>query len=509
MNQKWLIYCRVSSKQQVKEGSWLLSQESVCRRYASQTLWLEVEKVFNDDGESGAIFDRKSIRKLFDYIDENLFETYVVIFEDLNRFSRDVEVHSKLKREFKKRRVELKCPNFTFEDTPEWGFQENISVAVSQYEREKNRQRVISRQKERLLAWFYCFSVPIGYKYIKSEHWGKIVVKDDNWKIVKSALEKYAHNELESLRDVEKYLSKKNVKTSRTSLGRALTNEFYTGYYRCESMGISKTRGKHQAIISEVIYEAIQDKLNSKAQVLKHSLQANRERKDVSSDFPLRGLLYCESSQKLLSGGWSKGRSKKFPYYTYPRNSPMKGKSINRDEFHNEFETYLESIIPKESVFEAFRKAVKIVSDESENVHNELQESLKKELTQIERKISNYVTRIGDTQSEALIENYEKKLLECESEKKRILRDLEREPKNVWTGILEKSESIRNALQIWKKSRLKNKKTLLKNIFPEWIPVNEKKSVWTATFSLIYQTLSLWERDKNQMVGRPGFEPGT
>jgi DNA invertase Pin-like site-specific DNA recombinase len=42
-----------------------------------------------------------------------------VIFEDLNRFSRDVEVHSKLKREFKKRGVELKCPNFTFEDTPE------------------------------------------------------------------------------------------------------------------------------------------------------------------------------------------------------------------------------------------------------------------------------------------------------------------------------------------------------------------------------------------------------
>jgi len=500
MNPKWLIYCRVSSKRQVKEWSGLSSQESKCRRYAKETLWINVEKVFSDDGASGWIFERKSIKELFAYIDNNPKQNYIVIFEDLNRLSRDIQVHNLLRTEFRKRNIELQCPNFQFDETPEWDFKENMTVAMSQYERKKNTQRVISRQKERLLAWFYCFSVPMGYKYIKSEYWGKIVVKDDNWRTVKSALEKYAHNELESLRDVENFLIKKWIETSRSSIARAFSNEFYTGYYRCDSMSIPKTRGKHQALISETIFTAIQDKLNWKAQVLKYSLQANRERKDISTDFPLRGFLYCESSKKLLSGGWSKGRNNKFPYYTYPYSSPMKWKSINRDSFHAEFETYLESIIPKESVFEAFREAIKIVSDESESVYNELQDSLKKELAQIERKISNYVTRIGETQSEALIENYEKKLLECESEKKRIQRDLERELKNLWTGILEKSENIRNALQIWKKSRLKNKKILLKTIFSEWIPMNEKKQVWTPAFSLIYRTLSLWERDKNEMV---------
>jgi hypothetical protein len=44
-----------------------------------------------------------------------------------------------------------------------------------------------------------------------------------------------------------------------------------------------------------------------------------------------------------------------------------------------------------------------------------------------------------------------------------------------------------DSLTIWKKGNLENKKILLKNIFPEGIPINEKKQVRTASLSLIYQ----------------------
>jgi len=36
---------------------------------------------------------------------------------------------------------------------------------------------------------------------------------------------------------------------------------------------------------------------------------------------------------------------------------------------------------------------------------------------------------------------------------------------------------VRNALAIWKTSDLDNKKSLLKNIFPEGIPINKNKEV--------------------------------
>jgi len=508
MTPKWLIYCRVSSKNQVKEWNGLSSQESKCRRYATEQLWIPVEKVFNEDGTSGWIFERKSIRALLEHIDANTKQSYIVIFEDLNRLSRDIQVHNLLRTEFRKRWVELQCPNFKFEETPEWGFKENISVVVSQYEREKNLQRVIDRQTERLMSWFYCYPIPVWYKYIKDKNaWGKIIVKDTNWKAVKSALEKYANNQLESLKDAQKYLKTKWVTISHSSIATAFWNILYTWYYTCEKMGITKTKGKHLPLITENTYQIIQDKLHNKSQRLKNYVINNKDRIDISSDFPLRGFLYCEKSKHFLSAWWSQWKNKKFPYYTFPKTSPLKGKSLNRDIFHWAFEEFLEGIQLRKDTHEAFKEAINMLVADIENIDRERKASLEKELSQVERKISNYLTRIGQTESDSLASTYEQKIIESEKEKKRITRELEQELKNVWTPLIKKSELIESSLSLWKRSWIKNKKKLLKNIFPEWIPINEKKQVWTPTFSLVYQALSMWERDKMSMVELVGFEP--
>ncbi|MDR1944791.1 MAG: recombinase family protein [Candidatus Peribacteria bacterium] len=59
------------------------------------------------------------MKELLKYIDTNKKNSYIVIFEDLNRLSRDIQVHHLLKTEFRKRGVELCCPNFEFEESPE------------------------------------------------------------------------------------------------------------------------------------------------------------------------------------------------------------------------------------------------------------------------------------------------------------------------------------------------------------------------------------------------------
>jgi len=72
-----------------------------------------------------------------------------------------------------------------------------------------------------------------------------------------------------------------------------------------------------------------------------------------------------------------------------------------------------------------------------------------------------------------------------------------------WTPLKRKTKLVRNSLSIWKSSNLDNKKSLLKNIFPEGIPINEKRQVWTPIFSLLYQSFSIWEVCFNQMVDSP------
>gem|GEM_PF-5051663 len=91
----------------------------------------------------------------------------------------------------------------------------------------------------------------------------------------------------------------------------------------------------------------------------------------------------------------------------------------------------MKSIQLRGDVFEAFEEAVNTIVGQIKNGDTEYKESLKKELSQVERKISNYLSRIGQTESEALMENYEKKILECESTKKKLLIELEKDLKNV------------------------------------------------------------------------------
>jgi len=311
MNIKWLIYCRVSSKKQVREWNGLSSQEKRCRDYATSTLWVWVEKVFNDEWVSWWIFERKSIQELFKYIDKNKHSNYIVIFEDLNRLSRDIQVHYLLKAEFKKRWVELACPNFKFEETPEWDFKENISVIVSQYEKDKNKQRVLSRMKARLEQWFWCFSVPIWYKFIKAKNWWKIVVKDSKIaNIIKNWLEKYAEWTLHTLSDLLKYYFKKwlqlkwiDIKlniTSKSHVHRIVTNVLYTGYLECKKWDIPLTKANHEALISMKTYKNIQKRLIWMSQV-ERKIEDLNNRSDISSDFPLRWFLYCEESWYMFS----------------------------------------------------------------------------------------------------------------------------------------------------------------------------------------------------------------
>lgn len=509
MNLKWLIYCRVSSAKQVKEWNGLSSQEKRCRDYAVNTLWIEIEKVFNDEWVSWWVFERKSITKLFNYIDAHKTNNYTVIFEDLNRLSRDIQVHNLLRNEFKKKWVELACPNFLFEESPEWAFRENMSVSMAQYEKDKNKQRVNDRMRARLEQWFWCFKVPIWYKYSTNAQWWKEILFDKNHKIIRKALIHFSDNRLKTINDVARFLDSKWIKLGNIQNGkvynankvsRMLRNILYTGYLEFPKWDIRKTKAKHQAIIDIATYEKILSKLDTKAKVLDKSIESNSNRVDKTNDFPLRWFLYCEESKQMISGAWSQWKTKKFPYYVFPRKSSLHWKSLNRDAFHSVFEKHLEDIQPKEELIATFLKIIERAKEKNEVKHKEHTEVLKKEISKIDNKIQKYIERIGETKSDTLIENYEKQIQTLEDEKLEKKEKLTHTNTSVWTPLKKKIELVRNSLDIWNSGDLGRKKRLIWNIFPQWIPINKNKQVWTPTYSLIYQSFSIWERSYLDLV---------
>jgi len=119
---------------------------------------------------------------------------------------------------------------------------------------------------------------PIGYKYIKSEQGWKIVVKDDNYKIVKKWLEDYANHKLKTINELVLFLNGKwvkiwkvvNGKVYNSSLARRmLGNILYTGYIDFPKWKISKRKAQHDPIISMNTYNKIQENFEIKVNIRK------------------------------------------------------------------------------------------------------------------------------------------------------------------------------------------------------------------------------------------------
>lgn len=170
-----------------------------------------------------------------------------------------------------------------------------MSVSMAQYEKDKNKQRVNDRMKARLEQGFWCFKVPVWYKFTTNSKWWKeILLDENNHKIIKSVLEKYASNELKSINDVAKYLDKKWIKVwtiknwkvyNANLVSRMLKNILYAWYIEFPKWWIERVKANHKALISIKTFDKIQIKLNHNPQKIVARIESNNNRIDKSEDF--------------------------------------------------------------------------------------------------------------------------------------------------------------------------------------------------------------------------------
>jgi DNA invertase Pin-like site-specific DNA recombinase len=143
---------------------------------------------------------------LLAFMDAQPSEKFMVVFGDLKRFARDTEFHLKLSRAIKMRNATRECLNFRFEDSPEGEFIETILAAQGELEREQNRRQTIQKMTARLEQGFWAFQAPAGYRYQKSKHGGKELVRDEPYAtIMQQALEGYASGLFDTQAEVKRF----------------------------------------------------------------------------------------------------------------------------------------------------------------------------------------------------------------------------------------------------------------------------------------------------------------
>jgi len=520
--QKALIYCRVSSKKQIREGKGLDSQEHRCRVYAAQH-GFEVEKVFTDgvSGQGNVMDDkfmnRKGMVALIDYLEANPDTNYAIVFDDLKRLARDALMHLTLRMTLDRYNATPYCLNYNFDESPEGKFMELLFAGQGELEAQQQARQTRQKMKARMERGYWVLPIPkhYAYKYIEAEGGGHVLVKNEPFaSIVKEALEGFASGRFQTKTEVARFLESfpeyprmKNGQVHRSHSDTLLKSVIFTAHIEYEPWGVSLRKAKHEPLISYETFLRIQERLRAGAHA--------PAKTNLNEDFPLRGFVQCECGTPYTSC-WSKGRNAKYPYYTcQTKGCEHKGKSIRREVIEGEFEDLLESMVPSEGILKAAGKMLKDIWDHRIKYADARKQSLQSQLTAKDREIQKLLDLVVEAGIPSVVKAYEEKIKKCEDEKIVICekiascgRPLMTFDQNYRTAM----KFLANPLILWGSEQYAHKRMLLKMAFTARLTYVRNQGYRTAPIALPMRLLSDLKGKKSdfeEMVGPPGLEPGT
>lgn len=505
---KAVIYCRVSSEKQVREGNGLDSQEHRCREYA-RSLGLKVESVFRDEGISGGLFDRPAMKSLIKYLDSNWQTKYFVIFDDLKRFARDVEVHIKLKTELKGRSAKLRCLNYNFDDSAEGEFVETIFAAQNELERKQNRRQVCQKMKARIERGYWCFCPPTGYEYTKDKEHGKLLTPAQPMaNIVAEGLNAFADNRLKGQVDLLEFFKSKNLhglvgkqKIYLQMIRGMLSQPLYAGFVEYSDWGISRRKGYHKPIITEETYKIIQEKIK-RPERIPHETD--------NLEFPLRRVINCSVCGRKMTGSSSRGRwGKYFSHYTCNnKECSANPKNIKKTKLEDDYVNLLEKIKVSPELLEMTKEVAVRIWQKRVNSLNADQKTKEEEIKTIEKQIDDYISLIPLTKSDSVKERYEQKVEALD----KMARDLKSGAKNKKEPNFEEALNLTlkflgTPAETWKKAD-RNLKNMVHNmIFQENPGYCAETGFGTPKLSLPFSIKEFFFTKKGDLVELRGIAP--
>ncbi len=509
-----VIYCRISSKKQDREGDGLASQETRLREYAARCGYQIVE-VFRDK-LTGSESQRPGLRDMIAFVAGDKKNSYRILVDHLDRFTRDFYLHADLRRAIAKTGAQLETPAGVLDGRSSSRLMENVTVAFADYHRVNNAEQTLNRMKSRLQNGFAVFCAPSGYRFGRvSGLNGKVLVREEpTASIVVEALEGYASGRFESQADVVRFLEEhpsyrkpKNGKVPHQRVGDMLRNPIYAGYVEAPKWDISRRKGHHEALISLETHQRIQDRLNG---------LRSTYRTDLSVDFPLRGFVVCDDCDGPLTACWSTSGSsqrKRHPYYQCPRKACASyGKAIRRDVIESEFEAILKSAQPRPQLFQAATAMMKeLWARKQKNVTAETK-ALQAGLAQIDKQVDQLVDRIVETSVPAVVRALEEKLQRLENEKLLLSEKIASgaAPKGSFDLRLRTALAfIASPWNLWSTGRIEDRRAVLKLTFADRLRYKRGEGFRTANLTLPFKVLADVFSGEMGMARPKGFEPLT
>jgi DNA invertase Pin-like site-specific DNA recombinase len=392
-----VVYARVSSKEQEREGFSIPAQLKLLREYASHNDFSIAREFI--DVETAKTSGRQNFNEMVQFFTKYR-DCRVVLVEKTDRLYRnfrdavtleDLEVEIHLVKEgqviYKDAKSQAKLIH-------------GMQLVLARNYIENLREEVKKGMREKAEQGIYPGRAPLGYRNNRGDR--TIEVHPENAMIVRRIFDLYASGQY-SLSELKKMLRAETGKSiSRAYLHTILINRFYLGNF---TWGGHLYRGTHPTVVSADLYDRVQAVLRG------HHKPKYRKQK-----FAFRGLLHCAQDHCAITAERKKGK------YIYYRCTGYRGKCatprFTESRMSERLGTILQQIQIPDHVLACLQDSLARDQEQAQNIIAAQRNGLQSRLSAQQKRIDQaYQDKVDGKIPEAL---WERKMQEWTSEERRI-----------------------------------------------------------------------------------------
>jgi site-specific DNA recombinase len=380
-----VIYARVSTKEQEREGYSIPAQQKILREYAQKN-HITILKEFTDS-ETGKKAGRTNFMRMIEYLSKSYKRThqnYSILVEKTDRLYRnfkdyvlldelDIEIHL-----VKENQVLSK------DSRSNEKFIHGIKVLMAKNYIDNLSEEVKKGMREKAEQGIYPSRAPFGYINVRENDRSIILPDPVNAPIVREMFKMYSFGNC-SLNDLKEYLQKNNVKLFKSSskvntsaIHKILKNSFYLGKFVWDK----KTYiGSHEQLVSRQIFNETQKALQLRGR------KSSRRRKRI---YTFQGFVKCGECGRLMVPDFKKN---KYVYYSC-KSGTSKLEDCNNNSYVREevfdklFVNILQNLIFDDNIISLLVKALKESHSQEHQFHQSRQKKLRSELSKIDARLS-------------------------------------------------------------------------------------------------------------------------
>ncbi|MBW4891129.1 recombinase family protein [Mucilaginibacter sp. HMF5004] len=323
-----VIYCRVSSEEQVK-GYSLTIQEQLCREFVSAH-GFELAEIFIEKGESAKTLDRTELNNMWEFCKQKSNNIQYIVAYKVDRIARNRHDYRELDIKRVKYGLRFRYVSEQFDDSPAGRFMEDMFANMAHFDNDVRTERAMSGMREAMRQGRYVWHAPIGYINAKIDGKANIIQTDkaplmaEVFREIETGL--YATDEVRLRMAKKGLVTRKGAPVTKSQFYRLVRNKVYCGII--DKFG-EQHKGSYTPIISEALFNVVQQRLSGRTIKMKVYSKEHQ-------DFPLRRYIVNEEGLKLR-GYWAQGRKKKYPYYGFE----LKNSTIRKEVLEQAFVTFL------------------------------------------------------------------------------------------------------------------------------------------------------------------------